>query len=117
MWTVQTSFLLHPSTKGLNSSGPYTRTEQILFCHIWLHLCSSPLVSTATTLLCEDSSLGGKSRSVLCSVEKNREIKNNKAQHLEGCSLSVTAPIRTQGDDLLSHSPSPLHLSALKCFK
>lgn len=51
---------------------------------------------------------------MLYSVEKKREIKNNKAQCLEGCStLSITAPICTQGAELLSHSPSPVQVFAL----
>lgn len=49
---------------------------------------------------------------------KKREIKNNKAQCLEGCStLSITAPIRAQGTELLSHSPSPIQVLALVNIK
>lgn len=73
------------------------KQNKSFFCHIWLHLRSSPAVSTATVQLWEDASLGGKSRSVLYSLEVNRDIKNNKAQCLEGrTTLGIRrTPVRT----------------------
>lgn len=46
----------------------------------WISAASLLLVSTATAQLCEDASLGGKSRSALHGAERNGKIKNNKTQ-------------------------------------